>query len=1134
MRRVVSALLIVLSLVSAINAENIVFPEKAGVPDITKPPYNAKGDGKTDDTAAFQKALMDEHKLIYVPNGEYVISDTLRWGDGEKRQVLQGQSMAGTILRIQDNAPAFQNTANPRPMIWTGKEPAQRFRNGVRNLTFDIGMGNPGAIGAQFIANNQGGMEYVTFRDRSGLGKIGLDLGYTDEQGPLLLKHVAVEGFDVGVSLVGAVDSVTAEHMTLNGQRHAGIRNTGQVLNIRGLVSRNSVPAIVNTGASMLTLLDSELTGQDASKLPAIANSAGVFARNVRTPGYAMAVENKAGHKRNAEGQTIREFVSHDPLSLFPSPVRSLNLPIKETPEVEWDPADKWVSVTDFGEPEPVELRRTSDGKKFKATNYVPALQKAIDSGATTIYFPYTKGGSYGLFGNIHLRKNVKRIIGLETTGYRMVANTEDKSMFGDEFCPTFILEDGASPAVVVERFDTWYTPFGFVQKSKRALVVRSLSFHDVQTQPDSGDVFLEDCRAKQVVVSKGAKVWARQLNPEGHEEPRIDVNGGQMWVLGLKTECDATIGGVRNGGRLEVSGGFIYANKNQKWPKQMFVNRGGSLTATVGEWVTRRDGPFNVLVEERDGQEKVIAKRSVYPRGTGSLVPLLVSYRLPADAPPKPLTDLKAVPLGTDRIQVTWAPAKDADGVIVRLVKDGKTVSEKYVAADPASFVFAGAAAGAQYQVEAAAYNGAGSATPAACNVAMPAGAAKSDGTGLQGVYFGTLNLEGDTASRVDPAMDFTWTNGPAIEGLNAKAFSVRWTGTLTPQYSEVYRFHFEYVGRLRMWLGDTLLIDQPNSKERARAEMELTAGQAYPIRIEYQAGGKESAIKIEWNSANQSREVLRAPQLRPATVALAEVRLEADVKTVAESAGKLAFTVKLKRPASFDKEVVVGLVAAGSAVAAGDCDVPSQVVVPAGQDSVQASITLRDNLRSEPSRSLTVQAASNVSLLTAGPALDITVTDDDAPPAGKGTGLLGSYYADVGMKQLVGTRLDRAIDFNWDKKAPLKGVDPAKPYAIRWQGEMQPLYDETYTIEAGFGKYGAARVLVDGQTIIDAWDKPDKALKQATIKLEPGKRYKITVDYRNDRFYGAAMHLFWSSPSQYRQPIPSSQLYPIETKAS
>ena len=45
-------------------------------------------------------------------------------------------------------------------------------------------------------------------------GAIGLDLGYTDEQGPCLIKDVPVDGFEVGVSTRTAVDSVTIENRT--------------------------------------------------------------------------------------------------------------------------------------------------------------------------------------------------------------------------------------------------------------------------------------------------------------------------------------------------------------------------------------------------------------------------------------------------------------------------------------------------------------------------------------------------------------------------------------------------------------------------------------------------------------------------------------------------------------------------------------------------------------------------------------------------------------------------------------------------------------------------------------------------------------------------------------------------------
>ena len=245
---------------------DIRFPADAGVADVTKPPYNAVPDGKTDCTTAIQQALTDfaGDGIIYLPNGTYLISDTLRWMKGEKRNILQGQSRDGTIIKLKDNAPGFGDPTQARAMIWTGRKPAQRFRNGLRNFTLDTGKGNPGAIGAQFIANNQGGIHYVTIRSGDGSGPIGLDLAYTPEEGPFLATYLTVKGFDVGIANSCPVDSVTFENLTLESQNRLGIDIDSQVINIRKLKSSNSVPVINNYGVAVTSVIEAELAGSRA------------------------------------------------------------------------------------------------------------------------------------------------------------------------------------------------------------------------------------------------------------------------------------------------------------------------------------------------------------------------------------------------------------------------------------------------------------------------------------------------------------------------------------------------------------------------------------------------------------------------------------------------------------------------------------------------------------------------------------------------------------------------------------------------------------------------------------------------------------------------------------------------------
>jgi hypothetical protein len=589
---------------SVVPEESIRFPADAGIVDVTKSPYNATPNDDKDDTDAIQRALNDHpnaNAIIYLPNGVYIVSDTLRWaapspGAACKRTILQGQSQNGTVIKLRDNCPGFSDPRKPKPVIWTGERPAQRFRNAIRNLTVDIGKGNAGAIGIQFIANNQGTLREVTIKSGDGQGVIGLDLSYTGEIGPCLIKNVRVIGFETGIRLAHAVNSVTMEHIFLEGQSRYGLENTGQCLSLRGLVSRNRVPAVVNTGVSVLALIDAVLEGiGEASQHSAIFNNAFLFARNVKVSGYKIAIENRAGHKQNHDGLFIEEFVSHPTLSLFPSQQKSLRLPILETPDVPWDDLSDWVSPTQFG--------ADPTGKE----DSTEAIQKAIDSGKSTVYFPR---GTYRVDGTIFIRGKVRRIIGCE-------AKINSKGLWK--------FSDGESPVVVIERLEqpsgSGPDNFPIEHASSRTLVIRH-SIIGRYSNTGKGDLFVEDVCGGPWEI-RGQRVWARQLN---QESPTMKIlnDGGMVWILGLKTERPGTLIETRNGGKTELLGGFCYATGGPK-TEPMFVINDASATFVIGESCFNNN-PFMELVRETRRGEVRILKRGEAPERTGgSVLPLFV-----------------------------------------------------------------------------------------------------------------------------------------------------------------------------------------------------------------------------------------------------------------------------------------------------------------------------------------------------------------------------------------------------------------------------------------------------------------------------------------------------------------------------
>lgn len=147
--------------------------------------------------------------------------------------------------------------------------------------------------------------------------------------------------------------------------------------------------------------------------------------------------------------------------------------------------------------------------------------------------------------------------------------------------------------------------------------------------------------------------------------------------------------------------------------------------------------------------------------------------------------------------------------------------------------------------------------------------------------------------------------------------------------------------------------------------------------------------------------------------------------------------------------------------------------------------------------------------------------------PPSGDGhgIGLMGEYFNDESLTDAIVTRIDDQVAFNWNQSTPAAGVDP-NHFSVRWTGQIEPIFTETYTIHAE--AHGGLRLWVDNQLMFDAWDKHNQIARQGTIDLEGGKRYDIQLEYRESNGT-SRVKLLWESASQGKSIIPQSQLYPI-----
>lgn len=115
----------------------------------------AKGDDITDDTKAIQEAI-DKYDVIYVPQGWYKISETLRMKATTK---LIGLHPFGTQFRLAESTPNFSGFGTPKAML----ESSAGGTNILNGIGINTGGYNYRAVGVKWMANQASYMNDIKF-----------------------------------------------------------------------------------------------------------------------------------------------------------------------------------------------------------------------------------------------------------------------------------------------------------------------------------------------------------------------------------------------------------------------------------------------------------------------------------------------------------------------------------------------------------------------------------------------------------------------------------------------------------------------------------------------------------------------------------------------------------------------------------------------------------------------------------------------------------------------------------------------------------------------------------------------------------------------------------------------------------
>ena len=236
----------------------------------------------------------------------------------------------------------------------------------------------------------------------------------------------------------------------------------------------------------------------------------------------------------------------------------------------------------------------------------------------------------------------------------------------------------------------------------------------------------------------------------------------------------------------------------------------------------------------------------------------------------------------------------------------------------------------------------------------------------------------------------------------------------------------------------------------------------------------------------------------------------------------------------------VNLGLGGPGAGFATAGIDhsnLPTSIAFPVGTSAKTISVTPLANTN------LQVPVIAQLKLLagtgyTLGSASNASVVIYPSATS-KGTGLTGYYYTNASATYTNGinfnptnfmfARLDPAVSFAWGTASgPFTN---SGYYHVRWVGQVQPQYSETYYFVVT--NSDGCKLWVNDQLIVDDWKTQSAVGTVGSIALQAGTRYNLKLDFFRQTGSGTA-NLAWYSADQSLQTIPSSRLYPTNNFGS
>ncbi len=124
-------------------------------------------------------------------------------------------------------------------------------------------------------------------------------------------------------------------------------------------------------------------------------------------------------------------------------------------------------------------------------------------------------------------------------------------------------------------------------------------------------------------------------------------------------------------------------------------------------------------------------------------------------------------------------------------------------------------------------------------------------------------------TLVRTDAVVNFNWNStGPDLS-IGQTVYTVRWTGSVQPQFNETYTFYATADDGVRLWVNGQQLINQWQDEGATtyQGTITLKAQERYNIEMDYYQNGGGAVAELQWSSPSTAQAVIPQTQLYPYT---------------------------------------------------------------------------------------------------------------------------------------------------------------------------------------------------------------------------------------------------------------------------